>query len=97
MRHYLFVLSLPLAPPPLSGSVARNAAPARLVTRLGLPLRLAPADTRALPGAVNVAVIAAFTDAHLHRASLTIVEPIRRLPHDQAPSRGTRQRSGGQA
>jgi hypothetical protein len=82
MRHYFWVLLLPLPPPPLPGGVQQGTGAALLVARLSATLRLAPADTRTLPGAVDVPMVAAFTDAHLHRASLTVVEPIRRLSHN---------------
>ena len=81
MRHYFWLLPLPLSPPALPGGVPPRTAAAPLIPRLSPPLRLAAADLRALAGAVHVAVIAAFTDTHLHLTTLTVVEPVRRLPH----------------
>jgi hypothetical protein len=81
MRHYFWLLPLSLSPPALPGGVPPRTAAAALIPRLTAPLRLAAADLRALAGAVHVAVIAAFTDPHLHLTTLTVVEPVRRLPH----------------
>jgi hypothetical protein len=81
MRHYFWFLSLSLAPPALPGGVPPRTTAASLIPRLGPLQRLAAADTGALPGAVHVAVIAAFTDTHLHLTTLAVVEPVRRLPH----------------
>src|ERR1700729_2276761 len=79
MRHYFCLLSLPLSPPALPGGMSSRTLTAPLVPRLCPTLRLAAADPRALAGAIHVAVVAAFTDAHLHRTTLTVVEPVRRL------------------
>jgi hypothetical protein len=81
MRHYFWLLPLPLSPPALPGGVPPRTTSAPLIPRLTAPLRLAAADLRALAGAVHVAVIAAFTDTHLNLTTLTVVEPVRRLPH----------------
>jgi hypothetical protein len=81
MRHYFWLLSLSLSPPVLPGGVSPRTAAAPLVACLSLPLRLAATDLCALARAVHVAVIAAFTDTHLHLTTLTVVEPVRRLPH----------------
>jgi hypothetical protein len=81
MRHYFWLLPLSLSPPALPGGVPPRAPAATLIPRLTAPLRLAAADLRALPGAVHVAVIAAFTNPHLQMTTLTVVKPVRRLPH----------------
>jgi len=81
MRHYFWLWSLPLSPPALPGGMSSRTRTAPLIPRLCPPLRLAAADLRALAGAIHVAVIAAFTDTHLHLTTLTVVEPVRRLPH----------------
>jgi hypothetical protein len=81
MRHYFWVFLLSLTPPALSGGVPSRTNAAPLIPRLSPPERLAAADLCALPGAVHVPAIAAFTDTHLHLTTLTVVEPVRRLPH----------------
>jgi hypothetical protein len=81
MRHYFWLLPLSLSPPALPGGVPPRTPAAMLIPRLTAPLRLAAADLRALPGAVHVAVIAAFTNPHLQMTTLTVVKPGRRLPH----------------
>ena len=81
MRHYFWLLPLPLSPPALPGGVLPRTATAALIPSLRPLLRLAATDFRALAGAVHVAVVAAFTDTHLHLTTLTVVEPVRRLPH----------------
>lgn len=82
MRHFL-----PAARAP--GALARRmqtcSMVGALVARLCAPQRLASANARALSGAVDIAVIAALADAHLHPAALTVVEPIGRL--DPGPQR----------
>jgi hypothetical protein len=81
MRHYFWLLPLSLSPPALPGGVSPRTATAALIPSLRPLLRLAAADPRALAGAIQVAVIAAFTDTHLHLTTPTVVEPVRRLPH----------------
>jgi hypothetical protein len=76
MRHFL---PLPGAPALLTGRMQMCAAAASLVARPRPAQRLAPANARTLPATVNVAVIAALADAHLHAATSAVVEPIGRL------------------
>jgi hypothetical protein len=52
MRHYFWLLSLPLSPPALPGGVPPRTAVAPLIPRLSSPLRLAAADPRTLAGAI---------------------------------------------
>jgi hypothetical protein len=98
MRHYRLVLSLPLAPPALPRGVSHRAGVAALVARLSSPQRLTAADPRAPVGAIQVAVIAALADPHLHLTALAVVEPVRRPTHrPQCRSPSTGQRRAGQA
>ncbi len=85
MRHFL---RSALAPGTLLGGVQTRPAVAQLVAFTGAAQRLAPANPRALPGAVLVAAVAVPTDAHLLRAAPAVVQPIGRLaclhlPHTQ--------------
>ena len=87
MRHFPLpdraVAALPSSM--MSGTAARA-----LIARTSPPQRLATANPRTLPGAVDVPVIATPADAHLHRTAATVVEPVGRLPqtpHDPPPQR----------
>ena len=75
MRHFL----APRAPGLLPGGVATRPAARALIACPGSAQRLAAANARTLPRAVEIAVIAAATDAHLYPAALAVVEPIGRL------------------
>ncbi len=81
MRHYLWSLPLSGSPPTLAIRVPPRTPRTALIPRLGAPDRFAAADAGALPGAVHVPVIAALANPHLHLATLTVVEPVRRLAH----------------
>ena len=92
MRHFLPPTHLPAH---LSGSMTMRSPAGALIARAGAPARLQPADPRALTGTVNVAVIAAAADPHLHRTTPAVVEPITRLAQPpQCPSQNTGQCSG---
>lgn len=92
MRHFLPPTHLPAH---LSGSMTMRSAAGALIARAGTAARLPPADPRALTGAVDVAVVAAAADPHLHRTTLAVVEPIARLAQPpQCPSQNTGQCSG---
>jgi len=68
---------------------------AALIARAGAATRLLPADLRALSRTINVAVIAAAADPHLHRTTPAVVKPIARLAQPpQRPSQNTGQCSG---
>lgn len=82
MRHFL---SLAVPPAPLAGCMSMRAAAASLVSRPCTMQRFAPADTRTLPGAVDLPVIATPADAHLHAAALAVVEPVGRLEQRSQP------------
>jgi len=76
MRHCLL---LPRTPHALSGGVAERPAPRTLIARAGSAQALAARNARTLKRAVDLAVVAALTDAHLHAAALAVVEPVCRL------------------
>jgi hypothetical protein len=95
MRHCLF---LSLAPSPLTRGVPKRSATAVLVARLRAAHRLASANARALPDAIDVAVITAMADAYLRLTTLAVVQPIRRLAQMlQRPSPSAGQQPSGQA
>src|ERR1700682_4633691 len=77
MRHFL----PPARPPrPLPGGMPMRTATPTLVASARPAHRLASADPCALTRTVDVAVIAAAANLHLHPAASAVVEPIRRLP-----------------
>lgn len=92
MRHCLALAS---PPPHLSGGMTMRAPAGALIARAGAAARLTPAGLRTLARTVDVAVIAAAADPHLHRTTPTVVEPIARLAQPpQCPSQDTGQCSG---
>lgn len=89
MRHFLPPTH---PPPPLPGGMTMRSPAAALIARCGSTTGLAPADPRAFTRTVNVAVIAAAANAHLHRTTPAVIEPITRLaqfPHRPLPKRWT--------
>lgn len=76
MRHFVLAAFSPCL---LTPGMTSSPTPRALVAPPGSSQRLASPDPRTFPGAVDVAVIAAGTDAHLYAAALTVVEPIGRL------------------
>ena len=92
MRH---VLALAYPPPHLSGGVPVRSAAGALIARAGTAARLQLGGPRALTRTINIAVIAAAADPHLHRTTSAVVEPITRLAQPpQCPSQNTGQCSG---
>ena len=66
-----------------------------MIARAGAAARLQLGGMRALTRTINVAVIAAAADPHLHRTTPAVVEPITRLAQPpQCPSQNTGQCSG---
>jgi len=92
MRHFL----PPTDPPPLlPGGMTMRSTAGTLIARCGSTPGLAPADPRTLTRTINVAVIAAAANPHLHRTTPAVVEPIARLAQPpQCPSQNTGQCSG---
>ncbi len=87
MRHFLIwsaALWMPRAPAPLSGRVPARASAAALVTHTGCSHTRLPLHLRAVPGAVNLAVIAVTANAHRHPAAPAVVSPKRPLSHRNA-------------
>ena len=66
------------APATLPGRMTMRSATRALISCRGATQRLATTNLRALPGAVDVAVITAPADTHLHAAAAAVVEPIGR-------------------
>src|SRR5260370_17581015 len=94
MRHFLRMAS---APDALPRSVSTRATVAVLVALRGAAQRLASTHPRTLAGAVLVAAVAVPTDAHLLRAALAAIQPIRLLacPHAPHTQRWTTPRIAG--
>lgn len=97
MRHFQLP---PLAVAPLSFGVFAGSTEGSLVACAGAAHRLPASPLRALPGTVEVPAVALCADAHLHPATLTVVEPVCRrlleLPQAPLPD-GTGQRRVGEA
>lgn len=88
MRHFL----IPGTVAALPGRMMSGTAARALIARSRPTQRLTTAHSRTLSGAVDVAMIATPADAHLHRATATVVEPVARLrqtPHDPSPTHWT--------
>ena len=77
-------LPLPRPPSPLSVRVPVCTPAAALVTRAGCPLALPPLLARAVPGTVNMAVIAVAANADRYPAAPAPVVPVSLLPHRNA-------------
>ena len=95
MRHISLAGSI--AALPLGMSARSTEGP--LIPAAGAAHPFAACPPRALPGAVDVAVIAPEADLHLHPAAAAVIEPVGRLlEQPQAPPPdGTGQRRGGEA
>jgi hypothetical protein len=95
MRHFVVARAVATL------SLRMSARPAQgvLIASAGAAQALAACQPRALPGAVDVAVIATRADLHLYPAAAAVVEPVSRLlEQPQAPPPdGTGQRRGGEA
>lgn len=81
MRHFRASLAVAALPGGMPGSPAEGALIARAGATHGLPSR----QPRALPAAVEIAVIAALADRDLHSAAAAVIEPVRRLLEPQDP------------
>jgi hypothetical protein len=64
------------APATLSKGMSMRSAARSLIACRGATQRLAAANLRARPGAIDVAVITASTDAYLHATAAAVVEPV---------------------
>ena len=88
LRHFL---DFPLTPFLLSSGVAPRSTTGTLIPGAGAPVRGAAGDRRALPGAINIAVIARTADAHQHAAAPAAIQPVALLPllHPKPPQHWT--------
>jgi hypothetical protein len=94
MRHCLIwgaALRTPYAPAPLSKRMPVRTPAAALVTHTRGSHTPPPLRLRAVPGAVNLAVIAVTANAHRHPAAPAVVSPERPLSHRNAILYRTRQ------
>ena len=94
MRHFLRTT---LAPDVLSGGVMMGPPAGALVMRTGTPERLAPLPLGTLPCAVNIAAIAAATDADRDAATPAAIQPVALFlhPHRTPPQDWTAPCIGG--
>ena len=90
MRHFLVrnaALGATCAPAPLSGRVPVRSAATLLISHSGRPHTQPPLLARAIPSAVNLAVIALIANARRDPAATAIVLPIVRLANRNAQPR----------
>jgi hypothetical protein len=77
LRHFL---KFPIAPGLLPSRVPARSTAGALIPGARTPVRGTAGDCGALPGAINVAVIARSTDAHQYVAAPTAIQPVAFLP-----------------
>jgi len=95
MRHFVPAITIAT----LALGMAAGTTQRALIADAGATHTLTTCQPRALPGAVDIAVVAPRADLHLHPTAAAVVEPVRRLleqPH-AVPPEGTGQRPGGEA
>jgi hypothetical protein len=88
MRHFI---ELTLPPLSLPGRMPVRPATRALVAGAGAAVRGAAGNGCALPGAIQIAVIAPIADAHQHAAATAAIQPVALLPvlHPTPPQHWT--------
>jgi hypothetical protein len=75
MRHFVLALSVAALPLCMSMGTTERA----LIAGAGAAQALTAGQPRAIPGAVDIAVVTPRADLYLYPAAATLVEPVRRL------------------